>query len=137
VAAELSEDHISYLYAGYWVAYVLSFESRGRIIATDPYYARNPAFVAAVAAHDSAWLFVDPADRRLAREITDSSLLDPGCAVLTNNCLVAGELESYLTKRHIAYTVLTVAPFVAVVPTAPLDGARVIRAYDVPGPSAT
>jgi 4-amino-4-deoxy-L-arabinose transferase-like glycosyltransferase len=57
----LDRSHVGHVYAGYWVAYALTFETAGRIVATDPGVDRYPPYLAAVERSDrQAWVFPRP-----------------------------------------------------------------------------
>lgn len=117
LANELLADGIHDLIAGYWLAYPLAFASRGQLTATDVAYSRYQPYVITVeASPHPAWFFVNPANVRAARTLFDASELDPGCAVLTDTCLTASDLESWLKTHHDGYKTYRDLYFVAIVP---------------------
>jgi hypothetical protein len=61
LVAALDRSHVKHVYAGYWVAYALTFESGGKVVATDPGVDRYPPYLAAIERSDrQAWVFPRP-----------------------------------------------------------------------------
>jgi len=133
VSDALENDGIHDVYAGYWLAYPLSFASRGGVVASDVRYDRYVPYLGDVEhSRDPAWVFANPKDQVPAAAVTGSSLLDPGCAVLTDRCLLPSDLESYLLSAHDNYRVIDVMYFVAIVPRTPVDPDLVFRHFHIP-----
>jgi 4-amino-4-deoxy-L-arabinose transferase-like glycosyltransferase len=132
LADDLKAAGATQVFAGYWLAYPLTFVSGGSVTATDLLFARNPVYMRDVsrAAHP-AWVFADPKTSGFFRlvNITGSTLLDPGCALPGTRCLTAPEFEALLLREVIAYRVVVLgASGVAVVlPSRKIDLARVIK----------
>ena len=58
LVAALERAHVDGAYAGYWVAYSLTFAARERVVAADPGVNRYPPYLAAVARSPrQAWVF--------------------------------------------------------------------------------
>ena len=58
LVAALERAHVEGAYAGYWVAYPLTFAARERVVAADPGVNRYPPYLAAVARSPrQAWVF--------------------------------------------------------------------------------
>ena len=61
LVAALDRSHLKHVYAGYWVAYALAFESGGKVVATDPGVDRYHPYLAAIERSDrQAWVFPRP-----------------------------------------------------------------------------
>lgn len=121
-------------YAGYWVAYVLDLEGRGRLVVSDarPLYVRYEPYLRAIeASRDPAWLFENPSLKGQARAATGTAVLDPGCAAKGEACLLPGELESWMRRHRIAYRALDVGDFVAVLPRGRVPARDVLEAYGI------
>jgi hypothetical protein len=128
------------VFAGYWLAFPLTFVSGGTVTATDLLFDRNPAFLLEVSrsAHP-AWLFADPKTAGFFRlvNIANSTLLDPGCALPGTRCLTAPEFEALLRQAEIPYRVVVLGASGAVVvfPRRKMDLSRVVEfVEDVPAP---
>ncbi|HLI15928.1 MAG TPA: glycosyltransferase family 39 protein [Acidimicrobiales bacterium] len=134
VARALEARGARRVYTGYWLAYTLTFESKGAVVASDalPAYVRYAPYLAAVrAAARPAWLFANPSAAHAAAVATGLSLVDPGCAAKTDRCLEPGELEAWLTAHRIAYRVLPLHAFLAVLVERRFDPAPMLAAYHV------
>ncbi len=131
----LARAGITHVYAGYWVAYALAFESGATVTASDvTSYARYRPYLDAVrSAPISAWVFVDPRHLRAAEFEVGTPLLDPGCiggtrevavpGAGTTGCLLPSELEAQLRRAHDPYRVLSAGDLLVIAPShaLPLD----------------
>ncbi len=130
IARTLSGAGVRDLYAGYWVAYPLMFASKGAIVASDISYVRNPGFLAAIESdRRAAWLFLDPSKYRYGVALTGVSLMDPGCAALSDRCLLPSRFIGYLSRNHIAYHSDYITPFIAIIPDRPVSPEQVSVAF--------
>lgn len=133
VSDGLEKDGVHDAYAGYWLAYPLSFGSRGGLVASDIRYDRYVPYLDDVEhSRDPAWVFVNPNDLSAAAAVTGSSLLDPGCAVASDVCLLPSNFESYLAHAHDRYRVINVLYFVAIVPSVAVRPDLVFRHFHIP-----
>ncbi|HUY06503.1 MAG TPA: glycosyltransferase family 39 protein [Acidimicrobiales bacterium] len=130
IANRLESSGIRDIYAGYWVAYPLMFASKDGLVASDISFVRNPGFLTSIEHNkNSAWLFLDPSEYRLGVALTGVSLMDPNCAALTERCLLPSPFMRYLTKDHIGYRRVSIAPFIAVIPDRPVPPTRIISDF--------
>jgi 4-amino-4-deoxy-L-arabinose transferase-like glycosyltransferase len=94
----LGRARVSDAYAGYWVAYTLTFETHGRVVAVDPSADRYPPYLAAIArSRRQAWVF--------PRASTVNTL---NAAVgahpwLPDGSLTVTDLETYLKRHGVTY----------------------------------
>jgi len=117
------------LYSGYWVGYLLDFESKGAITATDARYSRYPPILAEVdGTPDPGWLFVQSARRPHAAPFFQSGYLDPGCAA-GPTCPHAREFGIYLASIGDASKSIDIGDFVVVDPAHPVDPNAVFRYF--------
>jgi 4-amino-4-deoxy-L-arabinose transferase-like glycosyltransferase len=113
LAAALERSHAGGAYAGYWLAYPLTFESHGRVVASDPAVDRYPPYQTAVAQSPrQAWVFPRP---------SPSSLLALNAAAGAHPWLVGrgwslADFESYLTRQGVAYRTEDAGYFTIVYP---------------------
>ena len=111
LVAALERAHVSGAYAGYWLAYPLTFEARGRVVAADPGVNRYPPYLAA-AEHSprQAWVF--------ARSATLPALnVAAGAHPWSVDwSLTAADLKSYLRRHGVAYRVESAGFFTIVYP---------------------
>ena len=129
LAAGLERDGIHDAYAGYWVAYVLDFEARGALIATNagPTYVRYQPYLELVEhSHDPAWIFADPRFRGQNAEAFSTKFLDLGCATARARCLQVGTLERWLSRRRTHFSVVNIGSFTVVRPGRPTSAAAVL-----------
>jgi hypothetical protein len=131
LAGDLSHFGVSRVFAGYWLAFPLTFVSGGRVTASDIVFSRSPTILAEVSnAADPSWLFADPRTPGFFRlvSITGSTLLDPGCALPGDRCLTAPIFEALLGQAHIAYRVIVIGEegVVLVLPRRKIDLARIL-----------
>lgn len=134
LGGELEANHVRDLYSGYWTAYPLDFESKGRLVATPlgAVYARNRAMLADVeGSADPAWLFARSRDLRQLSPLAGTTLLDPGCAVKGDRCLTAGELQDWLQSHRLDYRLLDLGDYQAVVPGRSIPPQQVLSAFHI------
>jgi 4-amino-4-deoxy-L-arabinose transferase-like glycosyltransferase len=111
------------VYANYWVAYVLTFDARGRIVAADPRVDRYPPYLAAVErSRHPAWVFV----RSSAVPAFDAAAGTHNWTL--GGAWTAGDFEKYLNGRRIPYRVENAAWFTIVFPSRPVAASLVLRA---------
>jgi hypothetical protein len=140
LADDLTRMGARNVFAGYWLAYPLTFVSGGSVTATDILFARNAAYLLEVSrSADPAWLFADPGTPGFFRlvNITGSTLLDPGCALPGTRCLTAPVFEALLRQADISYRVVVFAGegAVVVLPRRKIDLTRVLSfVEDAPAP---
>jgi 4-amino-4-deoxy-L-arabinose transferase-like glycosyltransferase len=138
LADELIHAGVHHVYAGYWLAFPLTFASGGSVVASDILFARNPAQLLEVSnSPDPGWLFADPRTSGFFRlvSITGSTLLDPGCALPGTRCLTAPEFEALLGQAAIPYRSIVIGSegVVVVLPRRKVGLARIVRyVEDVP-----
>jgi 4-amino-4-deoxy-L-arabinose transferase-like glycosyltransferase len=122
----LEAAHLDHVWAGYYVALLLDWESRGEITASNVRYGSSPYYSAVATAKAPAWLFAQPGSAQSAGYALDtySDLLNPTCLILlTGNCgdhVDPGGFEAFLAQHRIAYRVVHIGPMVAVQPTRPI-----------------
>ncbi len=111
LVAALERAHVDRAYAGYWVAYALTFEARGRVLAADPGVDRYPPYLAAVAQSPrQAWVF----PRRSTLKALNAAVgAHPWLPQWT---LTQTAFESYLKVHAIAYQREDVGYFTVVYP---------------------
>ncbi len=131
LAEDLNHVGVSRVFAGYWLAFPLTFVSGGQVTASDILFSRSPTILAEVSdASDPSWLFADPRTPGFFRlvSVTGSTLLDPGCALPGARCLTAPIFEALLTQEHISYRVIVIgsAGVVVVLPRRKIDLARIL-----------
>ena len=132
LAEQLNHDRVSHIFAGYWLAFPLTFVSGGAVTASDILFSRNPTILADVStSSDPSWLFADPQTpgfHRLVR-VAGSRLLDPGCAVPGEPCLTAAIFETLLTQTHISYRVSVIGSegVEVVLPRRKIDLGRILK----------
>lgn len=141
LADDLVRDRVSHVFAGYWLAFPLTFVSGGAITASDVIFSRNPALLREVSdSPDPSWLFADPKTAGFNRllTITSSTLLDPGCAIAGARCLTAAVFERLLARARISYRAIVISSegVVVVLPRHKIDLARIVKFIDV-APHAT
>jgi len=116
-------------------SYVLAFESRGAIVASDArvHYARYLAFHTEVSeAARQGWVFADPEEYRRAATYVGVSVLDPGCAAVGDTCLKPSQFISWLKSHDVGYQVLRAEPFLAIVPDHSISSPeRVLARYGI------
>ncbi len=123
----LEKHHLTYAYAGYWIAYALAFASDENVIATSPVFYRYYQYAYDVyGANPVAWIFPNPNRLTYVETETSTNLVYIGCIGATRSkpvpivgysgCLTLGEMESYLRTIHDKFQVLTMGDLVAVVP---------------------
>ena len=109
--AALERSHVGGVYAGYWVAYTLTFEARGRVVAADPGLDRYPPYlVAAERSRHQAWVFPRPSTlSAFNRAVGAHTWLPFGSLTLA-------DFESYLKGHGIAYRSESAGYFTIVYP---------------------
>ena len=136
-AADL--DHV---WAGYYVALQLDWESRGEITVSNVRYGFSPYYSAVATAKAPAWLFAEPGSAQAAGYAldTDADLLSPTCLIpRSGNCqdpMDPGSFEAFLAHRGIAYRVVHMGPMIAVQPVRPIPE-TVLRALHRAVPTET
>jgi hypothetical protein len=131
LADDLTRDRVTHVFAGYWLAFPLTFVSGGAVTASDILFSRNPTVLADVSnSPDPSWLFADPRTPGFFRlvSVTGSTLLDPGCALPGARCLTAPTFEALLDQAHISYRVTVIGSegVVVVVPHRKIDLKRIL-----------
>lgn len=87
---------VCHAYAGYWVAYVLMFESKGGVVASDPGDDRYPPYLAAVERSSrQAWVFARPSTLHQLNTVAGTHQWDPSIGL--------GDFERALSGRHVPY----------------------------------
>jgi hypothetical protein len=126
LVSSLEAAHLDHVWAGYYVAVLLDWESRGAITASNLRYGFSPSYSAVATAKAPAWLFAEPGSARSAGHALDSysDLLNPACLIApSGNCedpLDPGSFEAFLAQQRIAYRVVHIGPMVAVQPARPI-----------------
>ena len=124
----LERAHVTGAYASYWVAYPLTFEARGRLVAADPRVNRYPAYLAAAERSSrQAWIFPRAATLSALNAAAGTH------AWLPDGSLTEADLESYLARHRIAYRAESAGYFTIVYPARALL-ARAIPRAAVPTP---
>ena len=122
----LEVAHLDHVWAGYYVALLLDWESRGEITASNVRYGLSPSYSAVATAKAPVWLFAEPGSARSAGNALDTSsdLLNPACLIPpSGSCddpLDPGSFETFLAQQRIAYRVVHMGPMVAVQPARPI-----------------
>ncbi|HEY5272979.1 MAG TPA: hypothetical protein VIJ34_07065 [Acidimicrobiales bacterium] len=137
LADDLTRVGVSHVFAGYWLAFPLTFVSGGSVTASDILFSRNPTILAEVSnSADPSWLFADPKTPGFFRlvSITGSTLLDPGCALPGARCLTAPIFEALLARAAIPFRVAVIGSegVVLVRPSRKIDLARIVSFVDAP-----
>ena len=127
--SSLKAHHIHDVFAGYWIAEPLVFESHGAVISSDIIFDRyQPYYQAVVASAAPAWVFVQSEHRPRAVAEIGSPYVDPAC-VAGLACLTAGELEQYLKSQAIHYSLLSSGDFVVLRPARAVSPGAVISQF--------
>ena len=122
----LEVAHLDHVWAGYYVALLLEWESRGEITASNVRYGLSPSYSAMATAKAPVWLFAEPGSAQSAGNALDTSsdLLNPACLIPpSGSCddpLDPGSFENFLAQQRIAYRVVHLGPMVAVQPARPI-----------------
>jgi 4-amino-4-deoxy-L-arabinose transferase-like glycosyltransferase len=107
----LERSHVQGAYAGYWVAYALTFEARGGVVAADPGIDRYPPYLAAVThSRRQAWVFP-----RLST-LNALNMVVGAHPWLPDRSLTLADFESFLKSRNTAYRTESVGYFTIVYP---------------------
>ena len=111
LATALERAHVRGAYAGYWVAYPLTFEARGGVVAADTRVNRYPPYLAA-AEHSprQAWVFARSA---MLPALNAAAGTHPW---FIDGSLTAADLQSYLKHHNIAFRVANAGFFTIVYP---------------------
>ena len=137
----LEAAHLDHVWAGYSVALLLDWESRGQITASNVRYGLPPYYAAVATAKAPAWLFAEPGRAQSAGYALDtfSDLLNPACLIPSSgNCedpIDPGRFEAFLAQQGIAYRVVRLGPMIAVQPARPIPE-TVLRALRRSVPTA-
>ena len=122
----LEVAHLDHVWAGYYVALLLDWESRGEITASNVRYGFSPSYSGVATAKAPAWLFAEPGSAQSAGYALDTSsdLLNPACLIPpSGNCedpMEPGSFEAFLAQQRISYRVVHMGPMVAVQPARPI-----------------
>lgn len=126
LVSSLEAAHLDHVWAGYYVAVMLDWESHGAITASNARYGFSPSYSAVATAKASAWLFAEPGSAQSAGYAldTESDLLNPACEIAASgHCegpLDPRSFEAFLAQQRIAYRVVYIGPMVAVQPDRPI-----------------
>jgi hypothetical protein len=118
----LERSHVQGAYVTYWVAYTVTFESHGRVVAVDPGTDRYPAYLAAIArSPHQAWVFPRPSalDALNAAVGLHPWLLGWGWAL--------ADFESYLSRYDVTYRTEDAGYFTIVHPARAVPAAVALR----------
>jgi 4-amino-4-deoxy-L-arabinose transferase-like glycosyltransferase len=123
LVAALERQRTTDVYANYWVANVLTFDARGRIVAVDPANDRYPPYLAAIErSRVPAWVFVRPSSLPALDAVAGPHDWTLGGAWTAQN------FETYLTSRNYTFRVAYVGWFAIVLPSRPVAPSVVLRA---------
>jgi hypothetical protein len=115
--------HLGHVWAGYYVSWLLNWESKGAITASDVRYGPSTYYSAVQDSKMPAWLFVEPGSAVSVGHALDinSTLLDPGCLFQHRDfCVQPRSFEAFLAQQRVAYRVVHVGPLIAVEPARPI-----------------
>ena len=121
-------------FAGYWLGYDVGFLSRGRVTVSPagPAFIRYPPYYDKVAKDPhAAWLFVTNSGQLAAGTEAQTVVLDPGCTVPQEPCLVAQDLIRWCLDHGITYELHTVGPYTVVIPDERVDPSAILRHFHV------
>jgi 4-amino-4-deoxy-L-arabinose transferase-like glycosyltransferase len=105
----LHRSHVAHVYAGYWVAYPLTFETAARVVATDPGDDRYPPYLAAIERSSrQAWVFPRSSTLQALNTAVGSHPWLPS--------ITLAQLERYLSQRNVAYRCESAGYFTIVCP---------------------
>jgi 4-amino-4-deoxy-L-arabinose transferase-like glycosyltransferase len=122
----LEAAHLDHVWAGYYVALLLDWESRGEITASNVRYGFSPFYSAVATAKAPAWLFAEPRSAQSAGYALDTyaDLLNPTCLIPpSGTCedpVDPGSFEAFLAQHRIAYRVVPMGSMIAVQPSRPI-----------------
>jgi 4-amino-4-deoxy-L-arabinose transferase-like glycosyltransferase len=119
----LERSHVQGAYVAYWVAYTVTFEAHGQVVAADPGTDRYPPYLTAIARSPrQAWVFPTPSalDALNAAVGLHPWLLGRGWAL--------ADFESYLSRHDVAYRNEDAGYFTVVYPARAVAAAVVLRA---------
>jgi 4-amino-4-deoxy-L-arabinose transferase-like glycosyltransferase len=125
---------VKYAYAGYWLAYDVTFLMDKRVLVTPsgPAYVRYPPYFEEVSASPNpAWIFVSTSGQLEAGTEAQTIIIDPGCNAPGEPCLVVPELEKWCTAHHIGYVAHTVGPYIVVIPSRRVLPEPMFRHYGI------
>jgi hypothetical protein len=112
----LERSQVGGAYAGYWVAYPLTFEAHGRLVAADPAVNRRPAYLAAVARSPrQAWVFPRASTLGALNAVVGAH------PWLPDGSLTLADFEGYLQRHGVAYRSENAGYFTIVYPARPVD----------------
>ncbi len=133
LVSALERSHIRGAYAGYWVAYALTFESHGRVVASDPGDDRYPPYLAAIErSSHPVWVFPRPSTLEQLNAAAGVHQWSPSIG-LTG-------LLSYLRQTEVSYRSTNVGYFTVVRPfgvVSPWSIFAAVQAGPLPKPKAT
>lgn len=107
----LEGRHVQGAYAGYWIAYALTFESHGHVLAADPSDDRYPPYLAEITRSPrQAWVF--------PRQSTLAALNAAAGAHswLPNGSLTLAQFAGYLERNAVTYQMVDAGYFTIVYP---------------------
>ena len=118
----LERSHVGGAYAGYWVAYALTFEAHGHVTAADPGVNRYPPSLAAVAQSPrQAWVFPRQSALGALNAAVGAHPWLPG------RDWALADFESYLRRHNVAYRSENSGYFTIVYPARAVGAAVVLR----------
>ena len=126
-AAALERAHVKGAYAGYWVAYPLTFKTHGAVVAADPGVDRYPPYLAAAEnSPRQAWVFVRPAAERALNAVAGAHPWS------IDGSLTSTALMDYLRRHRVAYRAEHAGFFIIVYPARAVTPDVVRRFMDTP-----
>jgi len=118
----LERSHVGGAYAGYWVAYALTFEAHGQVVAADPGNDRYPPYLSAIARSPrQAWVFPRPSTLKALNAAAGVHPWLPG------RYWALADFESYLRRHNVAYRSENSGYFTIVYPARAVGAAVVLR----------
>ena len=118
----LERSHVGGAYAGYWVAYALTFEAHGQVVAADPGNDRYPPYLSAIARSPrQAWVFPRPSTLKALNAAVGVHPWLPG------RYWALADFESYLRRHNVAYRSESSGYFTIVYPARAVGAAVVLR----------
>lgn len=129
---DVENAHLDKVWSGYYISWLINWESHGRVTASDVRYGPTSYYSAVAGAKAPAWLFADPSwNPRSVGAAVDITyqLINPGCLDgQLDFCLTPGEFESFLAQHDIAYRVVHMSPLIAIEPAQRIPK-RVLAAF--------
>ena len=131
VAADLERRHVTDVYAGYWLAYILDFESGERVTASDPEFDRHLPYLAAIEGGPTPGGSLRIRRGVARRRSPSATPRSTRVARRVERCLLPSTFEAWLRHHAIGYRVTPLGDFLLIQPASRIDPRRVLAAAGI------